>query len=168
MKVDLVSPSQQTVDHAKSDLQEIKQSSKRKKVTKGKKSTAKLSKGDALDLKKKMASIHPEISVGTIPELSIFEMPPAHTAVEKKYFVDHSQLTDENSPIEFSIPESSCYLDLKNSLLYVSCKMVRSDGTSMLPGEKVTTSNIPLHSMFSQIDVTLGSTLITTSANTSL
>ncbi len=84
-----------------------------------------------------------------------------------KNFRSVAQLADEFSPIEFAVPESKDYMYLKESRLYLKCKIVRSDNQPMQPSEKVSTVNIHLHSMFAQIDAILGgSTIITTSTNT--
>ena len=69
--------------------------------------------------------------------------------------------------IEFEMASSGDdYLDFANSYLYVRAKIVRANGTKLEEGDKVGPINNFLHSLFSQVDVSLNGTLITNSTNT--
>ena len=74
---------------------------------------------------------------------------------------------DDNGPIEFSIKNSSDkFLDLVNSYLQVKFKIVKGDGTNMAATDKCTVINFPIATLFSQIDITLGGKIISSSTNT--
>lgn len=60
-------------------------------------------------------------------QLSVFEVPPTQTAVEKIYFQEYrpiSQLSS-NSPIEFSIGSQNAmeYIDMHRSQMFLKCKL---------------------------------------------
>jgi hypothetical protein len=58
------------------------------------------------------------------------------------------------------------YLDLANSLLHVRAKIVKANGEDLEAANTVGPVNNFLHSLFSQVDVSLNGTLITSSTNT--
>uniref|UniRef100_UPI001C07A7C0 hypothetical protein n=1 Tax=Acinetobacter baumannii TaxID=470 RepID=UPI001C07A7C0 len=63
----------------------------------------------------------------------------------------------EQGPVDIVVkgtPEH--YLDLANSYLLVQAKITKSDGSKLADDAPVGIVNYPLHSMFSQVDVTLG------------
>ena len=65
------------------------------------------------------------------------------------------------APIEFAIPGvPNLYLDLAISELYVRVKIVRSDGANLANTDLFGTINLTLHSMFSNVEVELGSKVI--------
>ncbi|XP_060541625.1 uncharacterized protein F54H12.2-like [Pantherophis guttatus] len=69
-----------------------------------------------------------------------------------------------NAPLEFFITgHGDHYTDLNNTLLYVSCKVVKADGTDIDDGARVSLVNYPIASLFNQVDVTLGDRVITQS-----
>ena len=75
-----------------------------------------------------------------------------------------SQLTNE-SPIEFNISGQNGmdYIDLKHSTMYLKVKIVKSDGSNLLPTERVAPVNLLLHSLFSQVEVSVQNKSITSS-----
>lgn len=107
--------------------------------------------------------------IGQPSELSIFTVPPNQVAIEKIYFSECrpvSSYNTEGTPIEISIPgQGNEYLDLRRSRLYVKCAIVKSDGTKLATSEKTGIINIPLQSMWSQVDTYLNGKLV--SLNTS-
>ena len=102
-------------------------------------------------------------------EFSIFERPRTFAAVEKLYYVNYrptSQITTDSSPVEFNISGQGLdYLDLSRTKLHVKAKITMADGTSLKQSENVTPINLWLHSLWSQIDITLNGKLITSSSN---
>ncbi|MEW8548691.1 MAG: hypothetical protein AB2693_34755, partial [Candidatus Thiodiazotropha sp.] len=90
-------------------------------------------------------------------------------AIEKIYFSECrpvSSYNTEDTPIEITIPgQGNEYIDLRRSRLYVKCKIVKTDGTALAAKEKTGVINIPLQSMWSQIDTYMNGKLI--SLNTS-
>ena len=51
-------------------------------------------------------------------------------------------------------------------MLYVKARITRADGTNLAVDSSIGPSNLFLHSLFSQVDVSLNGTLITASTNT--
>ena len=73
------------------------------------------------------------------------------------------------APIEFDVTASGDdHLDFANSYLHVKVKIERANGTPLEAGDTVGPVNNLLHSMFSQVDVSLNGTLITNSTTTYL
>ena len=116
-----------------------------------------------------MAFIHENSCECAKSELDLFSVPPTQTSIESGLYVEYhpiSSLTD-GAPIEFDVTSSGDdYFDLTNSLLHVRTKIVRANGTNMAAADAVGPINNFLHSLFSQVDVTLNGTLITSSNNT--
>jgi hypothetical protein len=116
-----------------------------------------------------MAFIHENSCECTKSELDIFSLPATQTSVESGAYVEYrpvSTLTD-GSPIEFDIASSGDdYIDLANSYLYVKARLNRADGSDLEAADTVGPVNNLLHSLFSQVDVSLNGTLITNSTNT--
>jgi len=73
----------------------------------------------------------------------------------------------DGSPIEFDVGASGeDYIHFANTMLYVNAKINRADGTNLANDFPIGPSNLFLHSLFSQVDVSLNGTLITVSTNT--
>ena len=74
---------------------------------------------------------------------------------------------DSGGQIEFLIPGSGDdYLDLANTMLHVQAKVTRANGHDLDAAEPVGPVNNWLHSLFSQVDLYLNGTLVTSSSNT--
>ncbi|KAK3107250.1 hypothetical protein FSP39_010272 [Pinctada imbricata] len=102
-------------------------------------------------------------------ELSLFSNPPNQVAVHKIYFSEIrpiSTFDTDTAPLEFTIPSSgSEYLDLRRSRLYLRAKITKGDGTALTASEKTGIINLPLQSLFSQIDVFMNGKCVTQNAN---
>lgn len=97
--------------------------------------------------------------------LDLFSMPPTQTAIDSVYYDEHrstAQLTG-TAPIEFNIAAQNSleYIDLRKTKLYVKARIKHINGDSLKPTEYVGPVNNFLHSMFSQIDITLQNKLVT-------
>ena len=116
-----------------------------------------------------MAFIHEGSCECAKSELDLFSIPPTQTSIDSGTFVEYrpiSTLTD-GAPIEFDVTASGDdYLDFANSYLHVKVKIERANGTPLEAADTVGPVNNLLHSMFSQVDVSLNGTLITNSTNT--
>ena len=116
-----------------------------------------------------MAFIHEGSCECTKSELDLFSVPPTQTTIESGAFVEFrpiSTLTD-GAPIEFDVTSSGDdYIDFANSYLHVKAKTVRANGANLEAADTVGPVNNLLHSLFSQVDVSLNGTLITNSSNT--
>ncbi|XP_069109462.1 uncharacterized protein F54H12.2-like [Argopecten irradians] len=99
-----------------------------------------------------------QFNEGLPKELMLFSLPPTQTGVEKMYFVDCrpvSQISG-SGPIEFHISgQSSDYLDLRRSQLFVKTRILKQDGSPLVANESAAFVNIPLHSLWGQVDVSL-------------
>ena len=105
----------------------------------------------------------------TKSELDLFSVPPTQTSIESGTFVEYHPISAivGSAPIEFDISASGeDYMDLANSYLFVKAKIQRADGANLDNADEVGPVNNFLHSMFSQIDIQLNGTLISSSTNT--
>ncbi|KAM8945892.1 uncharacterized protein F54H12.2-like [Pelodytes ibericus] len=101
-------------------------------------------------------------------ELDLFEIKPTQTSIEKSLYVEVQPLAaiSETSPLVFYIAGSGeHYFDLNNTLLYITCKIVKNDNTPIADGARVSLINYPIATLFNQLDVTLGDRLISQSNN---
>ena len=116
-----------------------------------------------------MSFTNEDVTEGQLEELSLFTLPPVQTGIERVYFVDSrptSQLTTQDAAIDFNLSGNGVdYLDLKRSRLYVKLKIVHDDGSPLTKDDEVGIVNNLLHTLWSQIDVSLGGKLITSSDN---
>ena len=73
----------------------------------------------------------------------------------------------DGSPIEFDVSGTGDdYVDFANTMLYVKAKVTQSNGNNLATDTDVGPVNLFLHSLFSQVDISLNGTLITSSTNT--
>nr|XP_056700842.1 uncharacterized protein F54H12.2-like [Euleptes europaea] len=115
-----------------------------------------------------MAFVHCGSAECTKSELDLFLLAPTQTCIEKSTYVEVPPLSalTAGSPVEFFITgHGEDYLDLNNTLLYVSCKIVLEDGTNIPRDARVAVANYPIASLFSQLDVTVGDRLVSQSSN---
>lgn len=116
-----------------------------------------------------MALIHPQSCECIHSGLDMFSVPPTQTAVEEGIFTEIHPLAAlaHGAPLEFAISGSSEeYIDLSNTYLHVIAKVTKANGDDIDPGTDVAPTNLFLHSLFSQVDVTLNDIVITPSENT--
>ena len=116
-----------------------------------------------------MSLIHKLSSECTKSELDLFDVPPTQVAYESARMVDYYPLASiGNGPIEFYVSGSSNeeYIDPSQTFLSVMCKITCADGTNLTNDQSCAPVNNFLNSMFSQVDVYLNDTLITSSVNT--
>jgi hypothetical protein len=116
-----------------------------------------------------MAFVHDQSCECLKSELDLFSVPPTQTSIENGSWVEYhplSTLTD-GSPIEYEICGSGeDYLDFANSYLHVVAKVTKANGENLDANEAVGPVNLFLHSLFSQIDISLNGTQITPATNT--
>ena len=102
-------------------------------------------------------------------EVDFFSVPPTQTCVEKGQWVECQpvSLMPDHGPIEFRVPGSDdLYLDLSQTVLKVTAKIVKKDGTALVAADAVSPTNLTLHSLFSQVDVSLNQRLVSASSPT--
>lgn len=102
-------------------------------------------------------------------ELSLFASPTNQVAVEKVYFTEARPISSigvSDTSIEIVVSGSGAeYVDLKRSKLYVKARILKADGTALTSEEKTGIVNLPLQSMFSQMDVYLNNKLVSFNTN---
>jgi len=116
-----------------------------------------------------MAFAHDMSCECTKSELDLFSVPPTQTSMEQGNWVEYHPLTTltDGSPIEFDITGSGeDYVDFANTALYVKAKITAANGDDLADDAAVGPVNLFLHSLFSQVDISLNGTLITASTNT--
>ncbi|CAC5423992.1 unnamed protein product [Mytilus coruscus] len=141
LTVKLVSPAQQTVEQAKTELQVLKKAIKRKASPKPISSTKK------------------RRTVKTSRALQ------KRKSGSKKEVRSNSQLTGNIIDMEITGKHGMEYVDLKRSKLYVKAKLVKGDGSSLTENEYVGPINLFLQSMFSQVEVTMQGKLVSSTTN---
>ncbi|GFS84341.1 uncharacterized protein F54H12.2 [Trichonephila clavipes] len=73
----------------------------------------------------------------------------------------------DNAPVEFHISGSAeDYIDLSQTQLYVKAKIVKVDNTPITKDDTIGPVNLFLHSLFSQVDVSLNDRVVSNSSNT--
>ena len=116
-----------------------------------------------------MPLIHPLSCECVKSELDLFAVPLTETSVEWRW-VEYGPITavrDSDDTIEFkSADTDSEYIGLKNSFIRVKAEIVNAEGEALGATADVAPVNFWLHALFSQIDMTLKNTLVTTSNNT--
>ena len=116
-----------------------------------------------------MAFVHPQSCECAKSELDIFTVPPTQTSVEAGSYIKFNPISSiaDGTPIEFVIGGSGQdYIDLANIQLFVRAKILRANGNAIDNTNHVGPVNLWLHSLFSEVDVKLNDTLITSTNNT--
>jgi len=116
-----------------------------------------------------MAFVHEQSCECLKSELDLFSVPPTQTSVENGNWIEYHPLTSvgDDSPIEFEINgNGEDYIDLANTMLYVQAKITRMNNNNIAADAAVGPVNLFLHSLFSQVDISLNGTQVTTSTNT--
>ncbi len=100
---------------------------------------------------------------GHSEELAIFQTPAIDTGVESVEWIDFRPVSQLSSsgPIEFVIPShSTAYLDLAKTRLHVKLRIVKADGNPVAEGNLVGLVNLPLQTLWSQVDVSLQNQIV--------
>ena len=116
-----------------------------------------------------MAFVHDQSCECAKSELDLFSVPPTQTSIENGAWVEYHPISTiaDGTPIEFEIAgNGEDYLDLSNTYLYVQAKIVQANGNDLAADTRVAPVNLFLHSLFSQVDISLNGTQITSSTNT--
>ena len=88
-------------------------------------------------------------------KMSIFEVPPFDTTITVREWIEYRLINQisQDTAIEFHVtPQSTGYLDLKQSRVNVKIKVTRDDGSSVTQDDVVALVNLPLHSIFSSLE----------------
>ena len=109
-----------------------------------------------------------EEEMGVLDNIALFQQLPTELGIESMDMVEYRPANTiiDGSVIEINVPcQGLTYYDLSKSLLYVRARIAHNDGTAVKAGEKVTWINIPMHSLFRQMELTLQNTIITNGVN---
>ena len=102
-------------------------------------------------------------------ELDLFAVPTTQTSILSGGYVEYNPVSSigDGTPIEFDVCGSGQdYIDLANTQLYVKAKIVNHDNTIIADDAAVGPVNNFLHSLFSEVEVKLNGTLISSTNNT--
>ena len=102
-------------------------------------------------------------------ELDLFTVPPTQTSIESGSYTEYHPISSlvDGGPIEFSILGTGLeYIDIQNTQLYVRAQIVQPDGTAIGNNAQLAPANLFLHTLFSEVDVKLNETLVTSTNNT--
>ena len=110
----------------------------------------------------RMSFVHPNSCECTKSELDLFEVPPKQTSVAYGYWEQTgltSALTDQGT-YEFVVSGvGDDYIDLANIYLFVEAHIMDDDDTALDGGADVGSVNLWMHSLFSDVIVTLNENL---------
>lgn len=97
------------------------------------------------------------------PSLAIFDAQEVDSSVESKTYVEIKALNkvDSSGPFTFQVEPSPHFIDLKNILLKVNCKITRGDGTDITRTEKIGPVNNVLNTLFEKVETRFRDTTVT-------
>ena len=119
-----------------------------------------------------MSYVHPCSKRCDKSEVDLFRVPPTQQSLERGRWIDYAPLSsveNANSAITFLIAGTDEYIDLSKTILTVTGKITKKDGTSKLDGNdqsNVAPVNNFLHSLFRQVDVYLNGKQVTPAMGT--
>ena len=116
-----------------------------------------------------MKLLHEQSSQCLRSELDLFSLPPTQTAVDGSQWVEHSPVSTltSSSPIEYIVSGSGeDYMDLNNTLLEVKACIKTTNNSPVDAAVAVAPINNTLHSLFSQIDVSLNDVNVSSATTT--
>ncbi|GFW61601.1 uncharacterized protein F54H12.2 [Trichonephila clavipes] len=102
-------------------------------------------------------------------ELELFNLTGTQTVIQDGQWKQFHPLSNvfDNAPVEFHISGSvEDYIDLSQTQLYVKAKIVKVDNTPITKDDIIGPVNLFLHSLFSQVDVSLNDRVVSNSSNT--
>ena len=119
-----------------------------------------------------MSYVHPFSGRCDKSEVDLFRVPPTQQSLERGRWIDYAPLSsveNPNSAITFLIAGTDEYIDLSKTILTVTGKITKKDGTSKLDDNdqsNVAPVNNFLHSLFRQVDVYLNGKQVTPAMGT--
>ena len=116
-----------------------------------------------------MAFVHPQSCECAKSELDLFTVPATQTSIESGGWVEYNPISSlaDGAPIEFVVGGSGQdYIDLANTQLFVRVEIVQANNTAIDNTHQVGPINMLLHSLFSEVDLKLNDTLISSTNNT--
>ncbi|GFV39432.1 uncharacterized protein F54H12.2 [Trichonephila clavipes] len=102
-------------------------------------------------------------------ELELFNLPGTQTVIQYGQWKQFHPLSNvfDNAPVEFHISgNAEDYIDLSQTQLYVKAKILKVGNTPITKDDTIGPVNLFLHSLFSQVDVSLNDRVVSNSSNT--
>lgn len=118
-----------------------------------------------------MAFLHTHSCECVKSELDLFSVPPTQATIENSHWIHYKPISSltRNSPIEFHVPGNNDeYLDLAHTMLRIKAKIVNDSpitADNQAGAALVGPVNNFLHSIFSQVDVSLNQKLVSPTSN---
>jgi hypothetical protein len=104
----------------------------------------------------------------SVSSLNLFADVPVQVVVENSEWIQSkpfASITD--GPIRIHREaDYDTFIDLSQTILEVACKITKANKTNITIGEKVATENLPLHTLFSQVDLELNGKVVSSSTTT--
>ena len=100
--------------------------------------------------------------------LDLFSLPPNQVAILKQYYEDVRPISQYHglNPLSFEVNlQGDVYTDLAKCKLFLKVRILKADGSRLVPGDQVTPVNLMFHAMFSEVDVRMNGTLVHSSGN---
>jgi hypothetical protein len=116
-----------------------------------------------------MAFVHPQSCECVKSELDIFAIPPTQTSIESGSWVEFNPVATiaDGTPIEFMVTGSGQdYIDLANTQVYVKAQLVQGNNAPIDHNHHVGPVNLFLQSLFTEVDVKLNDTTVSSTNNT--
>ena len=119
-----------------------------------------------------MSYVHPFSKRCDKSEVDLFSVPPTQQSLERGRWIDYTPISSVQNPdsaITFLIAGTDEYIDLSKTILTVTGKITKKDGTSKLDSNDqsdVAPVNNFLHSLFRQVDVYLNGKQVTPAMGT--
>jgi hypothetical protein len=113
-----------------------------------------------------MSFLHNHSAESVSSALDLWALPPSQTGVLEGNYVQYQPVAslDDATVIEFNPSSSSNeYIDLAHCLIYIKAKIVGANGANIAADAEVAPVNNFLHSLFSQVDVSLNNKLVSQS-----
>ena len=108
------------------------------------------------------------MSIVANSELDLFARTPIQTSVDHTVYKDHFPISGliESSPLEFNVTSSGDeYLDLSESYLSITAHVSDAGVKNKTADDVCTPTNLYIHSLFSQVDVSINGKLVSSSTN---
>ena len=115
--------------------------------------------------------LHRESCVCGMDNLELFQVPPTNMTLEDNKWIEYypvsSTLTSDTAPIEFEIKgQGDEYVDLSQTYVQMLVKFIQDSGAPLDGDDASTPVNNILHSLFSEIDLSLNGKVITPGTDT--
>jgi len=106
-----------------------------------------------------MSLVHQYSNPVVRSQVDLFSCPPTDTTVESSFYSEVKptvNVSNSSAKLEFRIiGNSSHYLDFADHFLYIKFQILSEDGTVLKLTDDVSVVNLTLHSLFSQVCISL-------------